>query len=202
LMNARGIDPALLARSQVAEREYQSTIAEYQALFDQKKRLAVTAPIAGRVVDVTDDIEPGLWLPAKSRLLSIVDSTQTVAEAYIDESDLERIAPGDSATFHAEADDRISITLKIVEIARASTRAFREPYLASVHGGPIAARADKNNDYIPDRTIYRVTLAPTQGELPPRQILLGTVTMQGTAISMAARAWRALLAVGIREAGA
>jgi putative peptide zinc metalloprotease protein len=202
LMNARGIDPTLLARSQVAEREYQAAIAEYQALLDQKARLAVRSPIAGRVVDVTDDLEPGLWLPAKSRLLSIVDSTQTVAEAYIDESDLERIAPGNTATFHAEADDRISVTLKVVEIARASTRTFREPYLASVNGGPIAARAGKNNDYIPDHTIYRVTLVPAQGELPPQRILRGTATMEGSAISIAARAWRALLAVGIRESGA
>lgn len=201
-MNARGIDPALLSRSQVTEREYQAAVAEYQALLDQKQRLDVMSPIAGRVVDVSDDLEPGLWLPAKARLLSVVDPTQIVIEAYIDESDLAQIAPGDTAIFHAEADDRISVPLRVTEIARASTRVFREPYLVSVHGGPIAARADKNNDYIPDRTLYRVTLTPTQSDVTPRLILRGTVTMRGTAVSIAARAWRALLAIGIRESGA
>jgi putative peptide zinc metalloprotease protein len=202
LMNARGIDPTLLARSQVAASEYQATLADYRTLLDQKARLDVISPIVGRVVDLADGLEPGTWLPAKSRLLSIVDSKQIVAEAYIDESDLERIAPGDAATFHAEADDRIAVILRVATIARASTKLFREPYLASVNGGPITVRANKNNEFIPDRTIYRVTLVPTQDGLPPHRILRGTVTMRGTAVSIAALAWRAILAVGIRESGA
>jgi len=199
-MNARGIDPTLLARSQVAVREYEAAIAEYRALLDQKRRLEVTSPIAGRVVDVADDLEPGEWLSPKARLLSIVDNAQTTVEAYVDESDMARVAPGGTATFHAEADDRISVTLHITEIARASTRSFHEPYLASLYGGPIAARAGKNNEFVPDQTVYRVTLAPTQVELPTHQILRGTVTMRGATSSIAARAWRATLAVVVREA--
>lgn len=201
-MNARGIDPALLARSQVTEREYQEAISEYRTLLDQKSRLDVMAPISGRVVDLAEDLEPGLWLPPKSRLASVVDPAQALAEAYIDESDLERVAPGDTATFHPEADDRISVPLRVAEIARANTRQLREPYLTSVHGGPIAARPNKNSEFIPDRTIYRVTLVPTEIGLSTRQVLRGTVTIRGAAVSFAERAWKALLAVGIREAGA
>lgn len=200
-MNARGIDPSLLARSQVAAREYQAAVSEYKALADQKRRLDITAPIAGRVVDVAEDLKPGQWLPAKARLLSIVDPAQIVVEAFIDESDMERVAPNDSAIFHAEGDDRVSVTLRVAEIARSSTRSFREPYLASPNGGPIGARAGKNNEFIPDRTFYRVTLTPVQKEPPPAQIVRGTVMLQGTRMSIAAGIWRTVLGIVVREAG-
>ena len=201
-VNARGADPELLARSRVSEREYQAAVAQYRALLDQKGRLQVTSPIAGQVVDLTDGLEPGVWLPAKARLLSVVDASNATVEAYIDEADLARIAPGDSATFHAEADDRISVALRVVEVARASTRILHEPYLASEFGGPIAARATKDNEYIPDRTIYRVTLTPVDAEPPPSRVLRGTVIMRGRTESLARRLWRSMLAVFIREAGA
>lgn len=200
-MNARGVDPSLLARSRVSEREYQAAVGEHKALMDQKRRLDVTAPIAGRIVDVAENLKPGQWLPAKARLLSIMDPAKTVVEAFVDESDMDRIAAGDSATFHAEGDDRVSVTLRVAEIARSSTRSFREPYLASPNGGPIGARAGKNNEFIPDRAFYRVTLVPVQTELPPAQIVRGTVTLQGTRMSIAAGVWRTVLGVVVREAG-
>ena len=201
-MNARGIDPTVLARSQVAVREYQAAVGEYKALADQKRRLDVTAPIAGRVVDVAENLKAGDWLPAKARLLSIVDPAQTVVEAYVNESELERVALGDRATFYAEGDERVSMSLRIADIARSSTRSFREPYLASQFGGPIAARAGKDNrEFVPDRTIYRLTLVPMTPEAPPPQMIRGTVTLQGAAISIAASAWRTFLGIVVREAG-
>jgi putative peptide zinc metalloprotease protein len=200
-MNARGIDPTLLARSQVAVREYEAAVAEYKSLIDQNRLLDVTAPTAGRVVDLADDLKPDEWLPPKTRLLSIVDPSKTIVEAYINEADLQRIAPGDTAAFHADGDDRVSTALRVAEIARSSTRSFREPYMASPHGGPIAARAGKNNEFIPDRTIYRVTLLPAQSELLPDKIIRGTVTMRGTSLSLAASIWRTVLGIVVREAG-
>jgi putative peptide zinc metalloprotease protein len=200
-MSAKGLNPELLAHSQVTEREYEASLAEYRGLLDEKARLEVTTPISGKVVDIDDGLAPGMWVKAKSRLASVVDPTAVTVEAYVDEADLDRIAVGDTATFYAEADSRIEAPLRIVEIARASTRMLSDPALASVYGGPITVRTQKQNELIPDRTLYRVTLTPTSDVVPPTRMLRGEVTMRGEAASIAGRTWRAFYAIVVREAG-
>jgi putative peptide zinc metalloprotease protein len=200
-MNARGVDKDLLARSRVTESEYEAELAEYRGLLDQKTQLQVTTPIAGRIVDVEDGLAPGAWVKPKSRLASVIDPHAVTAEAYVDEADLERIAVDDPATFYAEADSRIEVPLRVVAIDGASTRVLPDPYMASVFGGPITVRASKQNELVPDGTVYRVILAPTIEALPPTRALRGHVALRGQAISIAARTWRALQAVVVREAG-
>ncbi len=201
-MNSKGLDPELLARSRVTAQEYEASLAEYRGLLDQRTQLEVMAPIGGKVVDIAEGIGVGLWVPAKSRLASVVDPQATLVEAYVDESDLDRIAPGDAATFRADADSRIEVPLRVVEIARASTRTLTDPYLASTYGGPITVRTPKQNELVPDRTVYRVTLVPVGDAPAPTRVLRGHVALRGEAISIAGRAWRSFFAVLIRESGA
>jgi len=168
---------------------------------DQKAQLEVTAPIAGKVVDIAEGLAPGLWVAAKSRLASVIDPQTVTGEAFLDEADLDRVKVGDTATFRAEADSRIEVALRVVEIARASTRPLPDPYLASIHGGPITVRTPKQNELVPDRTLYRVTLAP-QGAAPlPTRVLRGHVVLHGEPVSIAMRTWRSFFAVVIRESG-
>ncbi len=169
--------------------------------------MTVTTPVAGKVVDVAEALEPGTWLAAKTRLMSVVDPAGITVEAYVDEADLDRIAVGDAATFIAEADSRIEFPLRLVEIARASTKSLPDPALASTLGGPIAVRAqkqnEKQNELVPDRTIYRLRLAVAEAAAAPvTRILRGEVILRGEAISLVRRIWRAALAVVIRESGA
>ena len=201
-MNVQGLDPELLERSQVTAQEYQASRVEYDGLLDQKAHLEIKAPIAGKVVDMAEGLAAGQWVAAKSRLVSVIDPQTVTVEAYVDEADLDRIAPGNDATFRADADSRIEVRLRVVEIARASTRTLPDPYLASTYGGPITVRTPKQNELVPDRTLYRVTLAPRGDAPPPTRILRGRVTLSGEATSIASRAWRSFHAVFIRESGA
>jgi putative peptide zinc metalloprotease protein len=200
-MGAQGVDKDLLAHSRVTEREYEAKLAEYRGLADQKARLEITAPMAGKVVDLEDGLAVGMWVKPKSRLASVIEPAAVTAEAYVDEADLDRVAVGDSASFHAEADSRIEVPMHVVEIASASTHALPDPYLASVYGGPITVRAQKQNELVPDRTFYRVTLAPSAGVLPPTRVLRGQIVLRGQPVSVAARTWRTFRAVVVREAG-
>ena len=132
----------------------------------------------------------------------MIDPNGTVVEAYVDEADLDRIAIGNGATFFSEADSLIEVKATVQDIARASTRVLTEPTLASAAGGPITVRPTKQNTLVPDRTLYRVTLIPAAGKIPPDRILRGTVLIQGRAVSLATRAMRVIRAVLVRESGA
>ncbi len=201
-MENKGLDADLLEHSQVTEREYQTTLTEYRGLLDQKTQLDITAPIAGEVVDTAENLEPGAWVAAKSRLASVIDPKTVKVEAYVDEGDLERIALGDTATFWADADSRTEVPLRVTEIARSSTRTLPDPYLASTNGGPITVRTPKQDELVPDRTLYRITLVPQGAAPPPTLILRGHVALRGEAVSILQRAWRSFHAVLIRESGA
>ena len=200
-LSAQGVEPSLLARSRVAEQQYQSALAEYRSLVDEKQHLAVTAPIAGKVVDLIDGLDVGAWLPARSRILSIIQPGDAELEAYVYESDLGRIEPGASAIFYPEADSRHVLRARVETIDRASTRVLTEPYLASKYRGPIAAREIKRDELVPDRTIYRVTLVPEDRDAQVAQVVRGRVVMHSRPESLLARVWRAVVAVAIRESG-
>jgi putative peptide zinc metalloprotease protein len=200
-MSSKGLDAELLARSQVTGQEYAASLAAYRGLLAEKAKLDVDAPVAGKVVDIVEGLEPGMWVAPKSRLASVIDPHAITVDAYVDEADLDRIAAGDDATFRADADNRIEVPLRVVEIARASSRTLPDPYLASIYGGPITVRTPKQNELVPDRTLYRVTLAPRGEAPPPRRVLRGHVILRGEAVSIAQRTWRSVHAVIIRESG-
>jgi putative peptide zinc metalloprotease protein len=201
-IETQGVSPDLLAHSQVAEHEYGAAYAEYRFYADAVARLRVTAPIAGRVVDVADDLRPGLWLPPKVQLFSVVDAQQSEIEAYVYESDLDRIAVGDAATFYPEGGFLSALDARITSIDRANTRALPEAYLASRFGGPIPVRETSERELVPERAVYRIVLVPEPARAAPPRVLRGRLVIKGSAESLAARAWRSVLAVLVRESGA
>lgn len=198
----QGVAPDLLARSRVAEHEYDAANAQYHALADASTRLHVAAPMAGRVVDVADDLRPGLWLPPKTRLLSVVDVGESEIDAYVYESDLSRIAVGNTATFYPEGGFLSSLEARVTTIDRANTRLLPEAYLASRFGGAIPVRETPQGELVPERAVYRIVLTPEHGAEAPARVLRGRLVIKGKAESLAARAWRSVLAVLVRESGA
>lgn len=200
-MSSRGVDAAQLTRSLVTEREYETALAELRGLANEQDKLEVTAPISGRVVDVAPALAKGDWLPAKFRLLSVIEPGAATVDAYVDEIDLDRIAIGDKAVFYSETDSTYEIQLKVAEIARASTRLLSDLALASTYGGPIDVRARKQNELVPDRTIYRVRLFAENGAQIDR-VVRGRAVLSGKSVSLLGRVWRKLQSLFIRESGA
>jgi putative peptide zinc metalloprotease protein len=149
-IGAKGLNAELLERSRVTEQEYQTVLEEYHGLMEQKAKLDLAAPVAGKAVDLAEGFQVGSWVAPKTRLAAVIDPQNLVVEAYVDESDLDRIAPGGEATFSADADARISVALEVTEIARASVRTLPDPALASTYGGPIPVRTPKRNELVPD----------------------------------------------------
>ena len=200
-LSAQGVSPDLLAKSRVAVHEYEAALADERSLADETAKLAVKAPIAGRVVDLGETLRPGEWVAARERLLAVIAPDRAAIEAYVAEADLARIKIGTSATFYPEGGWGEPVAARVVRIERANTGILAEPYLASRFGGGIAAREPKQGEFVPESSVYRVTLAPRRHVPAPSRVLRGSVVLSGAAESLALRAWRRILAVAVRETG-
>jgi len=201
-IQTQGVAPDLLARSRVAEHEYDAAYAQYRSLADIAARLQVVAPMTGRVVDVADDLRPGLWVAPKTRLFSVVDADHSEIDAYVYEADVHRIAIGSTATFYPDGGFVSSLDARVTTIDRATTRQLPETYLASRFGGAIPVRETPQGELVPERAVYRIVLAPEHDAEAPARVLRGRLVIKGSAESLAARAWRSVLAVLVRESGA
>jgi putative peptide zinc metalloprotease protein len=200
-LGIQSVAPSLLARSLVAAQEYEAALATWRGLADQAARLEVKAPIAGRVVDLTDGLRPGTWVTGNERLMAVMQPDRALIEAYVSEADLARIGVGTSAEFHSEDGWGESVDAHVVRIERANARVLAEPYLASRFGGGVAVREMKSGEWVPESTVYRVMLEPDGSQGAPARVLRGHVVLSGTPESLAARAWRRVVAVAIRESG-
>ena len=185
----------------VAGYEYEAARATHRALSDESAKLEIKAPIAGRIVDLSEDLRPGAWVAANERLLTVMQPDRALIEAYVPEADLARIAIGTTAVFHPEQGWGEPIDARVVRIERANARILAEPYLASRFGGGIPVREIKSGEWVPESTVYRVTLEPDGAPVAPARVLRGHAVLSGAPESLAARAWRQVVAVVVRESG-
>jgi putative peptide zinc metalloprotease protein len=199
-LDVQSVAPALLAKSLVATHEYEAALAGYRALADDAARLEVRAPIAGRIVELPHELQAGQWVAANERLLMVVQPDRALVEAYVSEADLARIAVGTPAVFYREEGWGEPANAQVVRIERANARILTEPYLASRFGGGVPVREIRSGEWVPESTVYRVMLKPDLPAAPDR-VLRGHVVLSGVPESLAARAWRRIVAVAIRESG-
>lgn len=201
-LSSQGMEATFLARSQVTQQELAANLTAYEGFQRERDRMTITAPFAGRVVDLAEDVMPGQWVGQKERLMSVIVHETALIEAYVDEEGLGRISVGAEAYFHPENPDLATVPCRVTSIDRADSRTLPQPYLASKYGGQIPVREAKRDALVPDHPVYRVLLTPDGAVPPVERILRGQVAITGEAESLAARTWRAILAVMMREAGA
>jgi putative peptide zinc metalloprotease protein len=100
--SAGTFDPAQRARWQITQEQLNMAEADLAALKADTRRYAPTAPFDGVLRDVPPDLRSGAWLGTDEPLARLVaDQGQTVV-AYLDEDDVSRIQPGDTARFYAD----------------------------------------------------------------------------------------------------
>lgn len=185
-------------------RELEGALAERAALTREAGRLTVRAPHAGRIAARDPETGPGDWIGAGEWLATLIIPDAPLIEAYLGEADLARVTAGSRATFYPDAPTRAPIAATIVEIAdTAATRLGAAPELASIHGGGIPAHAGED-DPVPDGAVYRILARPDLADRRngmSNMALRGTLRLQGERQSLAARTWRTIRAVLIRESG-
>lgn len=184
----------------VVREELTAALVRQQSLENQLDTLTVRAPVSGTVVDLNAPPNIGEWLSKGMWLATLVSAEGARVEAYVDERNLARIAPGNRATFYPEQLSQPPLELTLNRREQTPTRTLSAvPELASTNGGNIASRMERDQVPVAEQAIYRVQLAPTSDLATPRQALRGTVVISGQKQSLISRMWQSVMAVLIRE---
>jgi putative peptide zinc metalloprotease protein len=190
----------LIEQQHVIARRLAGSLTELEGGENQVSQMDIIAPVGGVVRDLPEGLLPGRWLNAVQRLAVVVSPAETVMEGYPDENDLYRLAIGQKARFYGEGGDGDPVDGHIRQIDTTSSRILEEPYLASLYGGSLPVRIQKDR-MVSDKSLYRVLFTPAEGARLPGGIRRGTIVIEGKPESYATRAWRKLEAVLIRESG-
>jgi len=193
------VDPEALSRLPVTLSELEGAIADQRALEARARDLVIRAPFAGRVIELPEYLRPGAWVAKREPLALLVDPTTATIEAYVSEADSTRPRLGAEARFFPDdLGPPISATLEVIDPT--TVKELRRSDLASAHGGPIPTRTDGKERLIPEEAIYRVILRPTAVPTGEREAR-GVVHVTAERASLAARVWRSVQGVLIRESG-
>lgn len=195
-----GQEKNLNDRHLVALTELESAVSEYDGLMDERKRLTVQAPFDGEIIEVNDLLNAGEWIAKDEPLLTVGQFNAYQIEAFLAEDHLRQIQSGAEAKFYPEQLDWPGIPCRIVRIDNAAALQL-PPVFTSRYNGSIAIRGNNKDALVPETSVYRVWLQPTEIGEPINRAIKGNVLIDGKPESIGSSLWRQVAAVLIRESG-
>ena len=198
----RTADAQDLADNLVLNEEFAALNARLSTLDAERKQLEIRAPRGGVLVELSADLHEGRWLAAKAPLAVIGHTGQAVLNGYLAGEDLWRVKTGAKGRFFPDDPERESSAATLTEIAVAGATDLEIAELASLNGGGVRAERDSQQRLVPLNAEYRVELDVAGGNEAPDHAIRGFVRLEGLPESFMARAWRQVLKVLVREAGA
>lgn len=197
---ASGQNQDLREQGQAMRKQLATHFTELAAVQKEQTLLTIKAPFSAVVVNRLEATFPGDWIAEGEALLSLVEPTEQVIEAFL-AGDYPGIAPHAKATFHPENPDIPPLPCRILALDLVNIQRLRDPDLASRYGGPILVREENTEELIPREAYFRVTLAPQTTPPPLTQIIRGTVTITVPPQSPASRLWQQISSLILRESG-
>jgi putative peptide zinc metalloprotease protein len=191
-----------LGIKQTDEEELARKNAELQALLEQKNDMQLTAPFAGKVVDLDKNIRQGAWLQKNTPLFELVNPNDETLTAFVPEHLVKKIRGERTAKFYPE---NLKVTpiinARLVTIDPVTTEVLDKPYLSSRHGGAVAVHDLPPETHPVKEAIYRIILKPETPIANFTSVTRGTVQLHGKGRSLLGRAWQVVAGVLVRESG-
>ncbi|MEY4652243.1 MAG: hypothetical protein RI884_824 [Pseudomonadota bacterium] len=197
-----GLDEASRPQLLVRQQALAQAQADLAGVSTELQQFQPRAPFAGRLRDLDPDLRPGQWVARKEALALLVreDSPWTV-ETWLDEDAVQRVQVGARAMFVPDNLPGQAVTLRVASVDRDATRVLARPELATQAGGHLVTRP-QGQQLIPERAIYRVTLAP---EAIPQDLAnrswRGHLVVHAQGQTLAGRYLRQAAVVLVRELG-
>jgi putative peptide zinc metalloprotease protein len=190
-----------LANIQVVLQQLEELRSRLNGLEEMEEDLVVRSPIDGTVVDMEKNLHVGRWINSKIRLALIAQLDSITLQGVIEGKKLAQIKINQEADFIPDEPELDTINATVKEIEDANIQALDTLYFASVYGGEVAVRDDKENGLVPEGSIYRIRFEPVNvNEVVPR-VVRGQMHIKGEARSFAFRTYDLIAAVLIRESG-
>ncbi len=196
----QALDETLRSEGGVIGKRRQEATGSIQAWSRERDRMAINAPLDGRVLEVNDALNPGGWVAADEWLALVGEPRGARIEAYVDEADLQRLRPGAAARFVPESPEWPVFQCRVAAIDRTNVALLEHPALAIPHGGTLAVKTGREG-LVPATSLFRVRLDRCDPAAAPPHELRGTLRIEAQHASLLSRWWRAAQAVWLREAG-
>jgi putative peptide zinc metalloprotease protein len=174
------------------------------ALEEQKDHLIVTAPFDGVIRDMDPHLHAGRGLQPSDLLLRLTGKTDAAFSAYVSESDLDRISPGDAAVFISGRSPLSSLPLRVSSVSFANAETIDWPELSSCHGGSLqsACPGAQAGAITPIQGLYRVDFTrDSESASAPAQVMVGQIHVRGDYASPLGSFFRKLVGTLLRESG-
>jgi putative peptide zinc metalloprotease protein len=157
--------------------------ARLQSAESEIERLILRAPFNGMLTDIDPMLETGVWINGQQPLGILIGHGPWQAEAFINQTDLKRVATDAPALIYP-ADNKLKpIKGRVIDIDRTPLEKLPHQLLSVQHGGNInvlASRGDAS-DLEPQNSLYRVIIElenPTESlrESSAKAVIEGTET--------------------------
>lgn len=200
-LERQSLEGRLLEQGAVVERRLEEALGRLQADLDERARLHLAAPFAGRLAEVNEMARVGGWVAADEPLAYLVEEGSDRVEALVEESRLGRLVAGGAARFIPEALERPVIHCRVGAVDRDNLTELERPYLASTYGGAVAVRADADGRLVLEESLYRVQLEACDATGDAPAVVRGTAHLEARPESLVQRVYRSVAAVLVRESG-
>ena len=164
------------------------------------RRLVLRADTAGVLLDVDEQVRPGVHVTPRDPLAVLVDLSAFEIEAFADEQELHRIRPGDRATFLASGLDTSSVEGEVIAVEPNPVAVLPSPALADRAGGPVTTAPGDTHRLAPRESLYRIRIRP----LAPgshSHLQIGRAVVQGAPESLLRRTLQHTASIVMRESG-
>lgn len=164
----------------------------------ETRQLQLAAPFAGRVVDVAHDLVPGQVVARQELLARVIDPKHWIAEVYVDEDDVKRIAIGARVRAYLHGVHMEVIGGRVDEMDTVPVDQLPSEMLAARHGGNLITTDDPTT-LKPRQTLYRVRVALDSAPAGGQARLAG-FSIEGQRVSLLGRIVRGAISALVLQA--
>jgi len=160
-----------LSNMQVVLQQLQELRSRLNGLYEMREELIIRSPMHGSLVDMENNLHPGRWINTKLRIAHVVQLDDFILQGVIAGKNLAQVKVDQKATFIPDEPELDTVEAKVVEIEDANIQVMDTLYFASIYGGEVAVREDKEKGLVPEESLYRIKFQPVNpGKVIPSSV--------------------------------